>query len=47
MHTQEIVLCKCTCTDEDDLDTFVTELDDIVDVMRLGLSLGILKSFIR
>ena len=31
-------------TDEDDLDTIVTELKDITDVLELGLALGIRKS---
>ena len=43
MHSQEIVLCNCACTDEDDLGTIITELCDIVDVMQQGLSLKILK----
>ena len=44
MHTQEIVLCKRICTGEDDLDTILTEVRDIVDVLELGLALGIRKS---
>ena len=43
MHTQEIVLCKHIYIDEAHLGTVITELDDIIDVMRLGLSLGIHK----
>ena len=41
MHSQEIVLCKHICPDEDDFDTIITEIHDIVDVMWLGLNLGI------
>ena len=37
-------LCKFICTDKDDLEAIVTELDDIIDVERLGLHLGIRMS---
>ena len=31
-------------TDEDDLDTIVSELHDVTDILKLGLALGIRKS---
>ena len=31
-------------TDEDDLDTIVSELQDVTDILKLGLGLGIRKS---
>ena len=37
-------LCEFFSTDEDDLDTIVTELKDITDALELGLALGIRKS---
>ena len=37
-------LYKTFPTDEDDLDTVVSELHDVTDVMELGLALGIRKS---
>ena len=50
---QKHISCAFTCiggfyktfpTDEDDLDTVVSELHDITDILKLGLALGIRKS---
>ena len=37
-------LCITLPTDEDDLDTIVSELQDVTEVLKLGLALGIRKS---
>ena len=43
-HICRYSLRESFATDEDDLDTVVTELQDVSDVMKLGLVLGIRKS---
>ena len=37
-------LCTTFPTDEDDLNTIVSELHDVTDILKLGLDLGIRKS---
>ena len=41
MPTQEIVFREHICTDEDNLQTILTQLHDFDDVVELGLNLGI------
>ena len=43
-HTVISTLYENFPTDEDDLDTIVTELQDVTDVLELGLALGLRKS---